>query len=154
VVVGNDLETLLESATPPLSSRVSAARRLRDTLLDCGPLSGLVAALRDCQSEWALALAVDLPLLTEYEVRLLLEQRHGARPVLSLTADGQLEPLAALYRSRSCRPVFERHLESGRLKPAAAIAELGWLPIRLPPGSRALLNVNTPEDVRRLTDEA
>ena len=50
---------------------------LHDAKVDCGPVGGLVAALENCRTEWALILAVDLPYLSSIELTLLLGARNG-----------------------------------------------------------------------------
>jgi molybdopterin-guanine dinucleotide biosynthesis protein A len=70
--------------------------RLDDARPDCGPLGGLVAALRACTSSHLVVLAVDLPRLpVEWIVRL----RGLCAPGVGAVGrrEGNYEPLAAIY---------------------------------------------------------
>ena len=122
---------------------------LRDAKPGKGPLGGLVAALRHCSTEWALVLAVDLPLLEPLDVRRLLSTRRANFDVITLSVDGRMEPLAALYRKASL-PLWENRLAQNELSLHEGIEELRWKVVRLPRKSRALFNLNVPEDWEKM----
>ena len=62
----------------------------------CGPLSGLSATLARIATDHLLALAIDMPLMTEQYLRLLLNLIAPGRGVLPTIGD-RAEPLAAIY---------------------------------------------------------
>ena len=51
---------------------------LADEFPDCGPLGGIATALRRCQSERLLVLAVDMPAMTAEFLRILLDESDWA----------------------------------------------------------------------------
>lgn len=68
-----------------------------------GALSGVVAALRRCEQEYLLVLAVDLPRMTTSYLKNLLEMGRAVVPI----RDGLFEPLAAVYPKRILREAEE-----------------------------------------------
>lgn len=65
---------------------------------EAGPLAGLHAGLQAATTPWVLAVACDLPLLTRDVLdRLIAARDEEARPVVSRTPDGRLQPLCACY---------------------------------------------------------
>lgn len=69
-----------------------------DRMNDCGPLAGLSSTLGVCSAEWLAVLAVDMPYMTADFMKSLIDsaERTG-RGQIPVHADGQLEPLAAIY---------------------------------------------------------
>ncbi len=61
-----------------------------------GPLSGLAAALARMHTKHLLALAIDMPFMTEKYLRFLCSQIEPGRGVLP-KIDNRAEPLAAIY---------------------------------------------------------
>lgn len=87
-----------------------------------GPLSGIEAALADCETnsraDWALIVACDMPNLRNElcrEIARLALAEEKAKIVMPLSAGGQPEPLCAAYH-RSILPVIRKSLESGIFK--------------------------------------
>lgn len=74
-------------------------RIVQDEYPGCGPLSGLHAGLKKCDSEFALVAACDMPFLQielyQYLFRFLEEQYDGVVPII----EGKMHPLAAIYRT-------------------------------------------------------
>jgi molybdopterin-guanine dinucleotide biosynthesis protein A len=115
---------------------------LADEFPDCGPLGGIATALRRCQSERLLVLAVDMPAMTtEYLRSLLDESQRTAKGVVPFVAAdvrrrANFEPLAAVYPraaltiAKECLragefklEAFIRRLEAGRLVSVRTVAE-------------------------------
>ena len=114
-------------------------------LLDDGtsvraPIAGVVAGLRAATHEIAVVLPVDLPRLTVGAVHALADACRDA----AVPPSG---PLPGAYR-RTALPELERALAEQRLALRAAIAALDVAIVEL--DERLLVNVNTPDDVRRL----
>jgi len=61
-----------------------------------GPLSGLTAALAQVQTGHLLALAIDMPLMSENYLRAIGDQIESGRGVLPVIGD-RAEPLSAIY---------------------------------------------------------
>lgn len=121
-------------------------RYVVDSFADAGPLAGLHAGLAAAATPWILAVACDLPFLTEESLRTLLASRtRQAHAVVARSPDGRLHPLCACYHRRAL-PAVTAHLAAGRY---ALYALLEALPnvrvVDLPAGP--LRNVNTPADL-------
>lgn len=129
-------------------------RTLGDVYPGRGAPGGVHAALVGARTEWVLAVACDMPFVTEAAVRVLLEARAPEVDAVCFQVAGRLEPLLALYRARLAAP-WGQALEAGqpslralleggqaRLLPEAALRAVD-------PSLRAVVSVNTPEDLVR-----
>lgn len=74
-------------------------RIVQDEYPGCGPLSGLHAGLKKCDSEFVLVAACDMPFLKielyQYLFRFLEVQYDGVVPIV----EGKMHPLVAIYRT-------------------------------------------------------
>jgi len=152
MVVTNRPEALADAGLP------DSVTVLTDEVAYQGPLGGLVTALKNAEDDWVLALAADMPWLEPSVVHALWDARDGAQVVMPTSEEGP-EPLLALYH-RSCLPEARRVLESGRRRlvamlPAVRVVEVSLDTLRrVDPGLRSLVNVNTPEELLEVRDEA
>jgi len=94
-----------------------------------GPISGVAASLAQMQSEHLLALAVDMPFITEKYLEFLCEQIEPGRGVVA-KIDDRFEPLAAIYPQEaaaeigaalsgtdfSLQTLTDRLIEAGKLQ--------------------------------------
>ena len=104
-------------------------------------LVGLVAGLRAAANEVAVVLPVDLPLVTAA----LLRELGAACRDAAVTPTG---PLPGAYR-RTALAELEARLAAGRFRLRDALAELDVAVV--PADQDELVNVNTPEDLARLS---
>ncbi len=119
------LERALQNATAVAPRVVIAGPRERyashgevveDVYPDCGPLSGIHAALSVSGTDLNLVLAVDMPLMTSEFLSWLIMQAGGASELIVVPdALGGLQPLCAVYRRDLCA-VVERSLQDGDYK--------------------------------------
>ncbi len=121
-----------------------------DEAPDCGPLGGLLAALRHCASPWLLVLAVDMPKMTPAFLRQLAEEAERSQRGIVPTLRGFPEPLAAIY-PKTALPFAEAALHGGQFKLEPFIRALeaaGLVRLRRVPAEEAGLftNWNTPGD--------
>jgi molybdopterin-guanine dinucleotide biosynthesis protein A len=97
-----DLLRKLEPAEILISARTDPVWRPNDSQFVAddppsrGPLSGLAASLARIGSTHLLALAIDMPFMSEVHLRWLCDQIEPARGVLPVIGD-RAEPLAAIY---------------------------------------------------------
>jgi molybdopterin-guanine dinucleotide biosynthesis protein A len=97
-----DLLRKLEPAEISVSARTDPAWRppdvhfVADDLPSRGPLSGLAAALARMHAKHLLALAIDMPFMTEKYLKFLCGQIEPGCGVLP-KIDNRAEPLAAIY---------------------------------------------------------
>ena len=145
-------------ANDPVPFQNTGLRIVADSQSGQGPLRGIETALIHGDTDSVLVIAGDLPLLAPALLRLIANHAPGALAVIPLTARGP-EPLVARY-SRSLLPEIQSRLGAGRL----AVRELAMLSgvvlieelaLRgVDPGLCSFDNVNTPEDLARVTARA
>ena len=120
---------------------------LEDAQADLGPAGGLATALRQAQTS-VLALACDLPLLTEDALRwLIAEAKAQFAPSGLVTVNGgQQEPLFSVYHLESL-PLIEAGLAADRRSLRGVIKAGAFAFTDAPEWVAAqLANVNTPEE--------
>jgi molybdenum cofactor guanylyltransferase len=88
-------EILLSARADP-KWRPPDVKFVRDAAPFCGPLGGLLASLDDMSASHLLVLAIDMPLMTSFYLRGLMEEARPGRGVLPLLHE-KAEPLAAVY---------------------------------------------------------
>ncbi len=89
-------------------------RLIHDEIPNCGPLGGIVTALRAMRGEVLLVLAVDLPCLTVEPLAFLLKHSSSASGAVLAHGDAFHEPLVATY-PRHFLPLAEKRLAERRL---------------------------------------
>jgi molybdopterin-guanine dinucleotide biosynthesis protein A len=88
-------EIFLSAKTDP-SWRPADVQFIADIPPSCGPLSGLAASLAKIHSAHLLALAIDMPFMTENYLRSICDAIEPGRGVIA-KMDDRAEPLAAVY---------------------------------------------------------
>jgi len=84
-----------------------------DTYENRGALGGIHAALTDCETKYAVILAVDLPFVTPETIAKLADITLSSNKFIAVVprqADSRLQPLCAVYQSRYCLPALENLL--------------------------------------------
>lgn len=115
-----------------------------------GPLGGIRAALRQCETPLLLVLGIDLPMMT---ANFLCELQRGAAETCGVVCQhaDRFEPLAAVY-PRAALPAIEAQVAGTdhALQPLVRrLHAAGLLATRMLAATEVSLfrNVNTPEDV-------
>lgn len=118
-------------------------------------LGGIHSGLSAATTDWIFVSPCDLAFPDAELARFILKHRDGYDVVVLRTAGG-FEPVFALYHKR-CLPTMERMLTQGdyRIYNLYDQVRVCYLDVEvLPDGwQRALLNLNTPEDLRLLDKE-
>ncbi len=119
-----------------------------------GPLGGLLSALLQCQSAALLAVSVDMPLFNKGLAQYLQAFFHpGCDAVVSMTRDGRLHPLCAIY-GKTAIPVLKECIAENCLRIQAAIARMNFVIAPLEHsayGDEVLTNINTQKQYAELT---
>ncbi len=118
-----------------------------------GPLGGLHTALSVIRAPRCLVIGCDMPRLSEAALRRLLAvaQKTDSPAVVSRGPDGRPEPLAAVY-SKALLPRAEEMLAAGELRLSGLFeGQARFVDFAEP---EAFFNVNTPQDLARLTGAA
>jgi molybdenum cofactor guanylyltransferase len=142
-------EILVSARTDPLW-RPAEVQFIADIPPSCGPLSGLAASLAKIRTAHLLALAIDMPFMTENYLRSICDAIEPGRGVVA-RIENRAEPLAAVY-PREAKTDFRnalagsdfslqnvvRHLvTSGKLREISVTEQ----------ERRLFRNVNNPSDV-------
>ncbi|HDL89741.1 MAG TPA: molybdenum cofactor guanylyltransferase [Thermodesulforhabdus norvegica] len=136
------------------------ANLVRDFQPNQGPLMGLYTALVYAPSSWVFVRAVDMPYLVPELARAMIGiAANGSRydAIVPVTGKGY-EPLCALYNRRCVRAIVsvfqrgERRVASFfRRVNVRFIEETEWR--RFDSEGKSFININTPQDYNRLSDE-
>jgi molybdopterin-guanine dinucleotide biosynthesis protein A len=119
-------------------------------------LGGLFTGLQSAKTEWIFVAPCDMPYPDARIIDLIPTHRTGTDAVVPRTPGGY-EPVFALY-NKSCLPYMEKMLKEGQFRiydfyQQINIRYLDWH--ELPDGwERALLNINTPEQLDRLKEDS
>ena len=116
-----------------------------DQLPGCGPIGGLHTVLTISSSDWNLVVACDMPRISVEVLRTLVAAAGTCSQncLVALGADGEIEPLCAVYHRR-CLAAVSQAIQRKRLKMKDLVAELEPLKVRV--DGAALANVNTPAE--------
>jgi len=136
---------------PPVSTSVPL-RVAEDLYPDCGPLGGIFTGLHATEAERCLAVACDMPLLSEALLRELLRRSPACDVVMPVLAFP--EPLHAVYGRACIEPIRER-LDAGQLKITNFLGAVNVCYMkedecrRFDPDLRSFSNTNTEDDLNR-----
>ncbi len=121
-------------------------RVIADAIPDSGPLGGIVAALQDCQTEWAMVLPIDMPALRAEILTNMMILIASDIDVIVLGKRGFIEPLVALYCTSKLN-FWKERLMRNILSPVKGIWELNHRIYNVPSPENVLKNLNRPQDV-------
>lgn len=126
---------------------------LADAAEGVGPLGGLLALLRHAGDRAAVAVACDMPFLSQRLLARLREAPAGP-PVVAARRDGRWEPLFARFEARTVLPVAQRRCERGELSLQGLLDELDATPLpTTPEEERELDDWDEPADILARTHE-
>jgi molybdenum cofactor guanylyltransferase len=121
-------------------------RVIPDETTGCGPLGGIVSALKQSSFEWNVFLSVDAPFVpvTVLMEMLVIARGSSAVCVMPRAAD-VLQPLCAVYSKHAERALSEE-LAAGRWKVTRAIECAGVVTVVEFADADLFANLNTPEE--------
>ncbi|MGE6763043.1 molybdenum cofactor guanylyltransferase [Corallococcus interemptor] len=128
-------------------------RTVEDTVKDKGAPGGVHAALGAARTPWVFAVACDMPFVTEPAARVVLDARGEDVDAVCIEREGRWEPLFAAYRTGLVKQWGEALVEDPSLRRLLMRFRTRVLPVdalrAVDPELRALVNVNTPDDLVR-----
>lgn len=134
------------------------AAHIFDRLENRGALGGIHAALKDCETEFAVILAVDLPFVSSEMIKNLTKivMSENFAAIVPRQTDGRWQPLCAVYRAGNCLPIIEKLLSEEN---SVSMRDfLRFIPVRFVETSELtnnnqdlFFNVNRPFDYERLS---
>jgi molybdopterin-guanine dinucleotide biosynthesis protein A len=123
-----------------------------------GPLSGILSGLTLCRNEFCFIAACDMPFINVDVVKMLFRMSEAHDAAIPRWENGFLEPLHSVYR---CEPMIRetrKGIDSGESIILAPIFRMNvnYIAIekirKIDPNLRTLININTPEDMGRITN--
>jgi len=133
---------------------------IKDIFPNRGALGGIHSALANSKSEFTTILACDYPFVSVQLIRFLVniasvESQFDA--YAPIQEDGQIQPLCAIYKTKSCRQKLTKMLENQHenysVKDFLNILNTRYIKFTeladLPNAGLFFLNVNTPHDFAR-----
>ena len=135
----------------------STVRLEHETIIDAydnlGPAGGILSAHQAFPESAWLVLACDMPLVDNAIIRILIERRDSQKAATAFASsrDSLPEPLCAIYEPGTLAR-FRRLAEEGlETSPRELLIQSDLFELELP-RSNALDNINTPEDLARISD--
>jgi molybdenum cofactor guanylyltransferase len=130
---------------------------VRDIYPERGANGGIHAALRNCETEFAVVLAVDLPLVDREAIENLARFALSSpkfSAIVPTQADGKPQPLCAVYRVKDCLAPLEKLLsenERASVRDFLEIISPKFVAARLlSADENFLFNVNFPADYEKI----
>jgi molybdopterin-guanine dinucleotide biosynthesis protein A len=127
-----------------------------DMYENTGPLAGILSGLSICKDEFCFIAACDMPFINEKVVSLLFSKVGDYDAAIPRKGDGFLEPLHAVYYSRSMMSETKKSLENGETTILAPISRLNvnYVPFeeisKIDPDLTTFMNINTCEDMEKV----
>jgi molybdopterin-guanine dinucleotide biosynthesis protein A len=123
-----------------------------DILPGAGPMGGIYSSLLHSETEHNLVLPCDMPFVTPGLLQRILENREGYQVVLPASKPGFPEPLIGYYHKNNitAMPGF---IERGNVKLIDYIETTFYRIIPVYSDSNQFININTPEDFRKLAKQ-
>lgn len=128
-------------------------KRVSDTMIDAGPLSGLHAGLKHSNTELNIILSCDVPLIQTSVLEIILANNTDEYDVIQIEEEGKSHPLIALYKKR-VTPHLLVALQKGERKLSKALIGLNVKSISISKSHyEALRNINTRSDLKSIENE-
>ncbi|HMS41951.1 MAG TPA: molybdenum cofactor guanylyltransferase [Pyrinomonadaceae bacterium] len=130
---------------------------VRDIYPYRGALGGIHAALKNCETKFAVILAVDLPFVTTEAIENLKNFALNSNKYLAFVprqSDNRPQPLCTIYRAKYCLPTLEKLLnesDSASVRDFLDLVFPKYLEAsKLSENENLLFNVNFPNDFNSL----
>ncbi len=128
-----------------------------DLFPERGALGGIHAALKDCETDFAIILACDLPFVNANVIEALTKiaiseasSAAAAAAIVPRQSDGRAQPLCAVYRVKDCLPQLENLIAEKSSAPAREFLRLVSARFveqkELSGDEKLFFNVNRPAD--------
>ncbi|MCX9011419.1 MAG: molybdenum cofactor guanylyltransferase [Candidatus Methanoperedens sp.] len=129
-----------------------------DAYKERGPLAGILSGLEACRDEYCFIAACDMPFINKDVVKMLLRECEHYDAAVPHWEDGFLEPLHAVYRRKPMIRETKKAIERGETIILAPVFELNvnYVAVddirKLDPELRTFININTYEDIEKLSE--
>jgi molybdopterin-guanine dinucleotide biosynthesis protein A len=120
------------------------------------PLVGAITGLESAKDEYSLLLPCDTPLISIQIVQFLLDMCINRSAVIPRWPSGYIEPLQAVYHTRSALTAAKTSLAQGNMNMRSMIDNLRGVRYvstmvleQLEPDLLTFFNINTPQDLKK-----
>lgn len=127
--------------------------QILDEYSNCGPIGGLYSALKASHTSFNLVLSCDMPLVSVFLLRYIVETALAGDSLITLPIDqeGQAQMMCAVYR-KELLPILERQLDAGAYKMKNLLNLTSAHYIEIPREHQlyqehAFMNVNSPNNL-------
>ena len=127
----------------------SRIHTVKDLFPDAGPLGGIYSALQQMQSEKAIVIPVDMPLLQPGIPATLLAEDQADKDIVLFSVGKRLQPFPGLY-ARALSESIGSQIREGNLKMYDLIARSRTKIISGDRFASYFANINTPDDEKNL----
>ncbi len=131
---------------------IGNVKPLKDARPDSGPLGGIVSALEECPTKWALILAADLPNITVKDLEILFLSMDESFDIIALSSKTIPEPLIALYNQKTLS-FWKERLSQEKLTLSEGLLKLKCKTVPPFGGEKSLYNINSPEDINVINSD-
>jgi molybdopterin-guanine dinucleotide biosynthesis protein A len=127
-----------------------AYKKIKDIVVDKGPLGGIYTALVHSETEMNLILSCDIPLISTEVLEELIE-KHTANFDVSVFQDtDRIHPLIGMYATKIL-PVLKKAIDANELKMMRFISTVNHQLIPIPNAKRSLFkNINSVTELNEL----
>ena len=121
-----------------------------DIYPDHGPMGGLHAALKECESEAMFVVTCDMPLITESLIKKICNELKANDAVIAVSDDGKYHPLCGIYRKNLYKYMEEcLNQDQNRIMTVLKKYPVKYMDLDKEE-SEQLVNVNTKEEYMQL----
>jgi len=156
IAAGQNDVSSLETILGPLRQGTDI-RVISDKNPGRGPLEGIASALELLDDKWAFVTGCDMPCIKDAVIRKMWNEQNKNSSVVCAKINGFVEPLHAFYHI-SCIEAARKRLSSGERKLKSfyedvRVSVIEERSLKLLPGYKSSFkSMNTPEDIRSITD--
>lgn len=147
---GEGFEERILSVNDPVIPTPEGFARCADVYPHCGPMAGIHAALCMTECDALVTAPCDAPHYSAELARYLKAQFEAHLDAVVLVDDeGRSQPLTGVY-SKSCLPVLDEHLKTGKLKMMWMLESMKLKKVSLPQhlSDSVFENLNTPQELQ------
>ncbi|NCB43044.1 MAG: hypothetical protein EOM59_10545 [Clostridia bacterium] len=102
----------LSFASKETALEIEGFQNVFDSKPNCGPIGGIVSALKEIKQEWTLFISCDMPLVQRELIDYLLAFRDKSYDAIMFSENGKARILPLLVRTETARPAFIHALEN------------------------------------------
>lgn len=139
-----------------LKKVLPGAQLVLDKWDEKGALTGIRSASPTIKSEYVALLACDCPFIKPEVIKILFKAAIGHDGAILSWPNGRIEPLQAVYRTKSLRRATEQAWKSGKMSVRAVLQGLDVVYLNpeelkeVDPELLSFININSPDDISRL----